>query len=1685
MKTTRAFIAGVLLCIATANEVSAQWFDLMNDRAKSYQEITNEIDEFLMNNPGLDTVKGSGYKDYMRWKSFWSTRNVAGSSFVYGNKMMEEHIQLLNQSSSGGSSNPNVPSSNWEAWGPFNTPPGGKSRGVGRVNALYIDPLSKIPMLAGSNTGGLFYFDLASQSWKASDLGNSGAIFGISDIAVNPNNPQEVLIALGNDGNITYGFGILKSTDAGKTFTRTSLSSDPYSEWGLKVNKIKYHPLISGFIIAVTNDQFDESMVFRSLDNGETWTEQFTAPHYPGETYQNSLNDIDFHPTNPDIIIVSSKDIFKSTDGGDSFSVIPGMEDMRKSEFIQVYEPWMLDPGFNGGSNGLFLGTNNPNNGHWEQYPSPLVSDNAWIQATVNGNNVAAVIPKKNQTPPQLSNLEFLHLFDIIHLSTVTCSYRLTLDATIPKGTRLKISVKEFEKPGAVLKTFYIGEFMNVDFSGTIQEDIILSDINANTHKVIIEAESNENYNETDMLVIDNYRLQLYREPVKAIHHKVVIDKWNPDIYHIAAITVEQINEMVSGGVYLLDYDVVNDQWTSMLHVDNNKFINTKFEFEQSQVNQDIFYLGGIRFYRVNLNIPSYEEIGSGMHDDVRELHVLPDSDEDLVFVGHDGGISSISGADHLPANQLNGNHSYNQGLDITQFYGIGVSETVPGMVAGGTQDLSVLVLKDGSWRNTSEGDGGDCIIDYTNANKIYSGSNGDFTKSTDGGFNWSKSTFPKSGYECWSVMHPTNSSMLFTFHSQGSATNPAGLYRTQNSAVTWEQVSPRTGSQLAISHSSPDVMYIADASHVYKTTKATSPQNIVNQVSEWADITNGFPTLGGNIGIATLAVDPDDETIAYAGLYGFDENHRVYKTTNGGLTWLNYSSGLPKFPVNKIVVLMGDLDEEFAGTDVGVYYRNKNMSSWELFSSGLPLTIITDLEVDYTQGKLFAGTFGRGLWVTDIPCPAKSGTPLAIEGNLTWEKDMRLSQDIILYPGALLTLKASLYLPEEAKITIRPGAKLVMDGGTITTACGKMWAGIVVEGNRLYAQSPSTHGTLEMKNNAEIEHAHLAVKSLDGGMVKINKAIFRGNRQGIFFGLYGPPLFPVNTNKSHVVRAEFLCDKPMNDPVYTGNGQRLGIDYHLHIYQQSGILVLENEFDTKVRTVSEGGGTGIIIYNSRASISANTFFNLTRGIDAGGYYNVSRRNFVTSNIFTGTKYAFTESAGVGSVIKNNSFTLPLPNDFPSQVLGTWGIYSRNAGGAVVHQNEFYTLSSGSPKTAFGSVILNSGNLPVDLKWNYYESLGQAAQTEGNNPSLLINCNEYKTVSYALSLNPQQAGIIANQGSDVLDLPQAANLFLDQTEGSHHYRHIRLNEEMNMDYYYVEDRQEAQPLFYTGNVNTQPVLGSSYDSECGEPNPDPCMGNPYPCLQQILDAIQENEDERAEKQLYLELFRQMADTNDYVDIAYYIQQSGDPDLEALLLPLYIDDSLLTDAGNLLSNLPYSTEEEVDYKDFYTALKNIREDMKTLHDLDFEADDDAAIILEIAMHDTYISEAARYIARVYFKQEIMQEPEAWEEEAPGMRLAAGEEADSTLQENRQSDAQLRIIPNPLTGMGSIELRVENPEDYKIVINDVLGRTLDTYMLNQSVMRIELNSMRFENGVYFVNLIHKEGRMVRTERMLIIK
>jgi uncharacterized membrane protein len=184
----------------------------------------------------------------------------------------------------------------------------------------------------------------------------------------------------------------------------------------------------------------------------------------------------------------------------------------------------------------------------------------------------------------------------------------------------------------------------------------------------------------------------------------------------------------------------------------------------------------------------------------------------------------------------------------------------------------------------------------------------------------------------------------------------------------------------------------------VWVTTNASAG------VSAFADVTNNGPH--GNINpnqfpASSVAIDPSDPTgkTAYVTVMGFTGGSgHVWKTTNAGGAWNDFTGNLPDSPVNAVVVYAA-LSQVYVATDVGVFSSSTSGANWSELgpvpsatSSGfLPNVAVTALGIFASGGQqlLRASTYGRGMWEFDLASKpdfqiSVTNSPLTISAGAT-----------------------------------------------------------------------------------------------------------------------------------------------------------------------------------------------------------------------------------------------------------------------------------------------------------------------------------------------------------------------------------------------------------------------------------------------------------------------------------------------------------------------------------------------------------------------------------------------------------------------------------------------------------------------------------------------------------------------------
>lgn len=336
---------------------------------------------------------------------------------------------------------------------------------------------------------------------------------------------------------------------------------------------------------------------------------------------------------------------------------------------------------------------------------------------------------------------------------------------------------------------------------------------------------------------------------------------------------------------------------------------------------------------------------------------------------------------------------SISDGLITHQFYTLVSAQTDPEVVIGGAQDVgffSNLQAHDTpTWDNSINGDAFGSAIDFTNENIWYTTSFAKYRriKSINAGLNWALINNGTSDHDQWRmpmVMHPENPSVLLS-------SNDYFMYKTVDGGVTW-QTTANTGyiSCFEFDKTNPNLVYAAQlhGGTVYRS---------VDGGSSWT-------ALGSSPGspITDLAADPSQLGVVYASVGSFDSQNQVFKSMNGGNTWVNISNNFPPIPATTLCVNPFNSNILYVGADLGVWKTEDGGDNWELMNNAsLPYVAIGDIHYYQPDSTIRVGTYGRGYWkIKDLEQLPTAGQETSDAGEMQLFPNPANDEVNVVFPG-------------------------------------------------------------------------------------------------------------------------------------------------------------------------------------------------------------------------------------------------------------------------------------------------------------------------------------------------------------------------------------------------------------------------------------------------------------------------------------------------------------------------------------------------------------------------------------------------------------------------------------------------------------------------------------------------------------
>jgi photosystem II stability/assembly factor-like uncharacterized protein len=442
----------------------------------------------------------------------------------------------------------------------------------------------------------------------------------------------------------------------------------------------------------------------------------------------------------------------------------------------------------------------------------------------------------------------------------------------------------------------------------------------------------------------------------------------------------------------LFDTDVIGAQL--YLSKDGGKtFVKTHDGYIDRLVNSYGYYFGQVRVepknpavvYIMGVPILKSEDYGKtwisinkeNVHVDHHALWINP-QDVDHLINGNDGGV----------------NISYDKGESwikcnspaVGQFYAINVDNAKPYKVYAGAQDNGVWAgshkyKHNVSWHQTGKypyqslmgGDGMQIQIDSRDNNTTYTGFQfGNYFRIDQ---KTGKRSYITPKHELGDRPYRWNwqSPILLSTHNQDILYMGANkLLRSMDQGETFTEIS----DDLTFGGKKGDVAFgtlvsIDESRFTFGKIVVGSDDGRVHLTEDggvsWTEIGSGLPK---HLWVSRVRFSRHDDQIIYLTLNGYrwdDFNAYVYKSTDNGLNWDQIGLNLPPEPVNVILEDSEERDIVYLGTDHGLYISYNGGQEFERFSNEMPHVPVHDLVIQERDEDLLVATHGRSIYRIDL----------------------------------------------------------------------------------------------------------------------------------------------------------------------------------------------------------------------------------------------------------------------------------------------------------------------------------------------------------------------------------------------------------------------------------------------------------------------------------------------------------------------------------------------------------------------------------------------------------------------------------------------------------------------------------------------------------------------------------------------
>ncbi|RUL86187.1 VPS10 domain-containing protein [Tautonia sociabilis] len=745
------------------------------------------------------------------------------------------------------------------------------------------------------------------------------ATVSIGDVAVAKSDPNIVWVGTGEQNprnSVSYGDGVYKSTDGGKTWTNMGLKET------YQIGKVLIHPTDPNIVYVGALGRLygpnQERGLYKTTNGGETWEKVFYLDENTG------IIDAVMHPNEPDTLLVAAYErrrdefdvgdpavkfgqkagIYKTTDGGKRFTRLT--EGLPTCKLGRIGLDWYRkDPDV------VFAIVESERIGEGPKEPEGKKPALMGIQGqdAEAGASLTLVTPEGPAARAGLQAGDIVSEIDGKKVQT----YQDLIDVIREKAAGDTVSLKA--RRGDEEKTF---ELTFAERGG---------------------------------------------------------QGGDPDRPFGASLGGQQENKQdeqgeegfQTGGVYKSTDG--GETWTRINSLNTRPMYFSKVRVDPND--DQLLYVLGIALYRSRDGGKTFSADASrDVHADHHALWIDPRDGRHLIL-GTDGGTyvsyDRCENWDHL--NHLALGQFYHVALDTRRLYhaygGLQDNGTWGGPVA--TRNGEGPANED--WLRIGGGDGFQCQVDPNDPDQIY------FTSQYGALQRINLRTGERAGIRPprkEGVRYRWNWNSPFRLSAHNSRIYYAAgnyVFKSLDRGDDLAMISPeitRTdrGSATALGESpvDPGVLYVGTDDGALWVTRDGGVQ--------WVDVTDRLG-LPGPRGISTIEPSRFEAGRCYVAVDGHrndDDHPYLFVTEDYGQTWESITANLPRGSTRCLREDVRNEDLLYCGTEFALWFSVDRGSSWQTLDGGhLPTVAIHEVAVHPTAGEIVAATHGRSLWVLDV----------------------------------------------------------------------------------------------------------------------------------------------------------------------------------------------------------------------------------------------------------------------------------------------------------------------------------------------------------------------------------------------------------------------------------------------------------------------------------------------------------------------------------------------------------------------------------------------------------------------------------------------------------------------------------------------------------------------------------------------